>query len=892
MIRLRISQIAFVLFFLCIVAVTNSHSRPGKDALKFISIDIQPNIVAPNQTVKVSVIYELKGIDSDAIKVTERKTLSYKGDQVALLEKNRVRRKNGQWIIETKFLVPALAELGEYEILQVVFSNYFSRSIKGKFTVYEEHQAVEKRLQEAIAYTEQLKNETDRELQGDDKQPSRQLAGTMVDTDSGTTGVQEDDSLSQPKLILPKEGKKKKMDLAESSERISQDDSESLEQPDTVSQPEVSAGMEATPDVEIDGKKQKNQEVAGTLNPQTQASESDVVEPPSQSRQLEPPKETLEKTETTADTSPDQNKEDDSQLAEAVEEKTDNIQAQSTQTGIQVAEAEVESSAAIEEESDNVQAQSTLAENQVAEAEVESSAAVEEETDKSQAESTQTENQVAEAEAESPAAVEEETNNVQAQSTQTENQVTEQETERSTAALPETADQQVADSSENQQVLADQKQEELNEKTVTDLNIQPVTIDDRVISQLEENEQTQESNMRLLQDAHEEIRLTGSDGATESQEMSQPPDEPDQRTAHETNAGEGEQEKSQDEQPKEITTLQVAQIDQENEAVEEIASSQPKVVQSIKPKAVPEDKIVATVEKQPIQQQPDPVKRKREVQLNQVIKYEQATPLPGPGDEGEDNEVLLVQNQGKIDPKVSSQAKREKFSKDDYGPWMMAFPLGSFSMGGERYNEKPVHNVNIEEEFSMMVHEVTIGMYQQYRKSVYGENVELPEPLAGNLPVTNISWREAVSFAIWLSEKSGSTYRLPTEAEWEYVAKRCASQQGSDVPLIFQDQTGTGGNQDDQERAVTVYNSSHDQCELYGLKGNVWEWTQDCWSDRYVEDHNTQEAYSYPKCGNRVVRGGSYMEGEARQTSTIRMGIDQKSRVPYIGFRLVRTGVL
>jgi len=166
----RLLQILFIALLCSSLPAPEAHCRPGpKDGLRFLSIDIQPKIVAPNKTVKVAVVYELKGVDEEGLKVTERKSLKFAGNEIALLEKKLVRRIEGKWIIDTTFLIPASATFGEYEILQVVFSNYFSRSIKGVFRVQEQQQMVTKRLERASEYAQQLKNEADADLQQDKK---------------------------------------------------------------------------------------------------------------------------------------------------------------------------------------------------------------------------------------------------------------------------------------------------------------------------------------------------------------------------------------------------------------------------------------------------------------------------------------------------------------------------------------------------------------------------------------------------------------------------------------------------------------------------------------------------------------------------------------------------
>ena len=104
---------------------------------------------------------------------------------------------------------------------------------------------------------------------------------------------------------------------------------------------------------------------------------------------------------------------------------------------------------------------------------------------------------------------------------------------------------------------------------------------------------------------------------------------------------------------------------------------------------------------------------------------------------------------------------------------LVEIPAGSYCMGsegkGENMDEAPVHKVNISKPFRMGATEVTNAQYEQFRpehKQLRGkDNVSTEDDDA----VVNVSYQDAVDFCQWLSEKEGKTYRLPTEAEWEYA---------------------------------------------------------------------------------------------------------------------------
>jgi formylglycine-generating enzyme required for sulfatase activity len=130
----------------------------------------------------------------------------------------------------------------------------------------------------------------------------------------------------------------------------------------------------------------------------------------------------------------------------------------------------------------------------------------------------------------------------------------------------------------------------------------------------------------------------------------------------------------------------------------------------------------------------------------------------------------------------------------------------------------------------------------------------------GNRPVINVNWADANAYAEWLSLKTGKTYRLLSEAEWEYVARagtRTPFWWGSSITL-------RQANYDRVENKTLPVNTF--QANLWGLfnvQGNVFEWTEDCWNDSNQGNPGDGDARTTGDCTLRVVRGG----GLVRQTS-------------------------
>ncbi len=152
------------------------------------------------------------------------------------------------------------------------------------------------------------------------------------------------------------------------------------------------------------------------------------------------------------------------------------------------------------------------------------------------------------------------------------------------------------------------------------------------------------------------------------------------------------------------------------------------------------------------------------------------------------------------------------------------FPMGS-EISRDLWNEQPVHEVTLSGPFLITETEVTVEQFRRFRKEFEGTSAF--EPYAAG-----VSWSDAVAFAEWLSKKEGKPYRLPTEAEWEYVARA-----GSDDPSAATRDLG-------QPNAWGVKNM------LSGPR----EWCHD-WFGEYPAESQVDPVG--PASGStRVVRGG------------------------------------
>ncbi len=202
---------------------------------------------------------------------------------------------------------------------------------------------------------------------------------------------------------------------------------------------------------------------------------------------------------------------------------------------------------------------------------------------------------------------------------------------------------------------------------------------------------------------------------------------------------------------------------------------------------------------------------------------------------------------------------------------------GMFQMGNNEFEDsKPVHKVKVSDYF--------IGKYEVTQKEweeVMGNN---PSYFHGPyLPVDSVSWDDVQEFIRKLNAKTGDTYRLPTEAEWEYAAK------GGNISKGYE---YSGGN--DQKMVAWSRNNSGDKTHeigekqpnelyLYDMSGNVWEWCQD-WFGSYQNQPQTNPTGS-PSGHDRVVRGGSWGSVDLCRL-TYRGRIIPSDRYDVCGFRL------
>ncbi|MFD1711178.1 formylglycine-generating enzyme family protein [Ottowia flava] len=271
-----------------------------------------------------------------------------------------------------------------------------------------------------------------------------------------------------------------------------------------------------------------------------------------------------------------------------------------------------------------------------------------------------------------------------------------------------------------------------------------------------------------------------------------------------------------------------------------------------------------------------------------------------------------------------------------------AFPHADAKRLGEFKDEAPVHSVRITRDFWMGTHEVTVGQFREFLRQSgyvpesvrdgtggYGFNPDYNPPNTERAdlfegrdpryswenpgfaqtdqhPVVNVSWNDAVAMARWLSQQEGVTYRLPTEAEWEYAARagtRTRFQGGDDPAEVlrtantfdsetalrwprWREQAGSGS--DGFAFTAPVGSFQPNAWGLYDMIGNVWEWCSDWYGDDYYAQSPASDPTGPDDGDVKVRRGGSWHSWPLYARTAFRNWNSTSTRYVLVGFRLVR----
>ncbi|MBF6592165.1 MAG: SUMF1/EgtB/PvdO family nonheme iron enzyme [Ktedonobacterales bacterium] len=229
-------------------------------------------------------------------------------------------------------------------------------------------------------------------------------------------------------------------------------------------------------------------------------------------------------------------------------------------------------------------------------------------------------------------------------------------------------------------------------------------------------------------------------------------------------------------------------------------------------------------------------------------------------------------------------------------PPLCVVAAGTFLMGSDPFDdpgslrdERPRHGVRVAS-FAMMRFPVTVAEYACYTR-IGGEQPEEQETQwrAADHPETHVTWHEALAYARWLSEVTGRTWRLPTEAEWEKAARWDAAAGHArlypwgdrfDAGRCNTSESGRGGT-----APVGVWPTSVSPYGVEDLAGNVWEWTS---SVAKAYPYDADDGRETPnEFARHVLRGGSWRHDGHSARAACRSTHVAGGSLTDVGFRLV-----
>ena len=232
----------------------------------------------------------------------------------------------------------------------------------------------------------------------------------------------------------------------------------------------------------------------------------------------------------------------------------------------------------------------------------------------------------------------------------------------------------------------------------------------------------------------------------------------------------------------------------------------------------------------------------------------------------------------------------ETFRDCDNCPEMVVAPAGTFTMGStQKPTESPPHAVTLRKPFAIARREVSFAEWDYC--VAQGGCAYTPSDQGwgrGDRPAINLSWTDAKQYVAWISKQTGQSYRLPTEAEWEYSARA-----GAVTPYWWGKDVGSGHAKcaecgDKTPRTVPAGSFRPNAFGLYDTAGNAADWVEDCWNPSYKGAPADGSAWTSGDCSLRVLRGGSFLDKAAGVSSSARFRYDNDVRYYANGFRLAR----
>lgn len=229
------------------------------------------------------------------------------------------------------------------------------------------------------------------------------------------------------------------------------------------------------------------------------------------------------------------------------------------------------------------------------------------------------------------------------------------------------------------------------------------------------------------------------------------------------------------------------------------------------------------------------------------------------------------------------------------GPEMVIIPAGSFIMGRNQVNNAtPTRKVRIKKPIAVSKFEITFADFERFAKATGYKRPSDNRWGGGSRPVINVSWVDARAYTDWLKNSTGRKYRLPSEAEWEYIARARSSSDfwwGDNKDSAKKANCRRGCDSDFSGifsgKSAPVGSYPSNKFGIHDTAGNVSEWVQDCFVGHYLNAPRDGSAVEQKNCKNRSVRGGSLKDSSAKLASYMRASLPENKRESHVGFRVV-----
>jgi len=206
---------------------------------------------------------------------------------------------------------------------------------------------------------------------------------------------------------------------------------------------------------------------------------------------------------------------------------------------------------------------------------------------------------------------------------------------------------------------------------------------------------------------------------------------------------------------------------------------------------------------------------------------------------------------------------------------------GTFVMGSnEDSSEKPVHQVSIKP-FAISRYPISV---REWNECAAAKACPFAATGRDEAPVTNVSWSDAKQFVAWLAGVTHKSYRLPTEAEWEYAARG-----GTQTRYWWGDELQSGMANCKNCADAGIGSFKPNPFGLYDMGGGVDQWVEDCWHKNYLDAPSDGSSWLENDCGSHVMRSGSWKNDARYVRPANRDSYDTNVRYPTHGFRVALT---